>query len=84
MNVHFKSLRFPTSIRYKLARNANMDNATAVKAHICPQLISCTVINFWLRVSLYPMTLPSVGQGLRRDTLTLRFTRSGLKACNAQ
>jgi hypothetical protein len=36
---------------------------------ICPQLKFCTVINFWLRDSLYPMMLASgFGQGLRRDT----------------
>jgi len=41
---------------------------SAQGTRICPQLKYCTVINFWLRDCLYPMTLPSVGQGLRHDT----------------
>jgi len=92
---------------------------SAQGARICTQFKSCTLTNFWLRDSLYPMTFAALSQGLQRDTapvpptyilyrdsfpapiklvpLTMlrmsglsarhpdaRFTRSGLKARNAQ
>ena len=44
--------------------------ATAVKARICPQLNCCTVINSWLRDSLYPRFRFASLPGHRRDTRT--------------
>jgi len=43
---------------------------------ICTQFKFCCVTDFWLRDSLYPMTLASgFGQGLRRDTAPVLTTK---------
>ena len=41
---------------------------SAQGARICTQFKSCTLTNFWLRDSLYPMTFAALSQGLQRDT----------------
>ncbi len=47
----------PTSLRY-----------VGQSAHLPAIKILYTLTVFWLRSTMYPMTLPLVGQGLRHDT----------------
>ena len=48
---------------------------SAQGTRICSQLKSCTVTDFWLRDSLYPMTFAALSQGLRRDTAPVPPTK---------
>ena len=60
--------------------------ATLGKARIGPQFKTCTVTDFWLQDSLYPMTLSAgwrIGQGLKRVMLNKICTVTAKSAPSA-
>jgi len=66
---------FVTLFAFNTAYNTAFNTLRNPDTLLCPQFNSYTVINYCLRDSLYPMTLPSVGQGLRRDTAPVPSTK---------